>query len=38
MLRSSIGYAVAPVIMSRRLSDLPSIPVVCASLLVVAIG
>jgi drug/metabolite transporter (DMT)-like permease len=33
-----IGYAVAPVILSRRLSDLPNIPVVCASLLVVAIG
>ena len=33
-----VGYAVAPVIMARRLADLPSIPVVCASLLVVAIG
>lgn len=33
-----IGYAVAPVIMSRRLSDLPSIPVVSASLLLVAVG
>jgi len=33
-----VGYAVAPVIMSRRLSDLPSIPVICASLLLVAIG
>src|SRR5664279_1474400 len=33
-----IGYAVAPVIMARRLSDLPSIPVVCASLLIVAVG
>jgi drug/metabolite transporter (DMT)-like permease len=33
-----VGYAVAPVIMSRRLSDLPSIPVVCASLLLVAIA
>jgi drug/metabolite transporter (DMT)-like permease len=33
-----IGYAVAPVIMARKLSDLPSIPVVCATLLAVAIG
>jgi drug/metabolite transporter (DMT)-like permease len=33
-----IGYAVAPVIMSRRLADLPSIPVVCLSLLLVAVG
>jgi drug/metabolite transporter (DMT)-like permease len=33
-----IGYAVAPVIMARRLSDLPSIPVVAASLLLTAIG
>jgi drug/metabolite transporter (DMT)-like permease len=33
-----IGYATAPVIMSRRLSDLPSIPVVCAALLLVAIA
>lgn len=33
-----IGYATAPVIMSRRLADLPSIPVVCASLLLVAIA
>lgn len=33
-----IGYAVAPVIMARRLADLPSIPVVAASLLLVAIG
>lgn len=33
-----VGYAVAPVIMSRRLADLPSIPVICASLLLVAIG
>lgn len=33
-----IGYATAPVIMARRLADLPSVPVVCASLLVVAIG
>lgn len=33
-----IGYAVAPAIMARRLADLPSIPVCCASLLLVAIG
>jgi len=33
-----IGYATAPVIMARRLADLPSVPVVCASLLVVAAG
>ncbi|MDT4911976.1 MAG: hypothetical protein QOC66_1104 [Pseudonocardiales bacterium] len=34
----AIGYAVAPVILSRRLSDLPSIPVITASLLVTALG
>ena len=34
----AIGYAVAPVIMARRLADLPSIPVVAASLLLTAIG
>ncbi len=33
-----IGYAVAPVIMARRLADLPSIPVVSASLLLTAVG
>lgn len=33
-----IGYATAPIIMARRLSDLPSVPVVCASLLLVAAG
>lgn len=33
-----VGYAVAPVIMVRRLGDLPSIPVVSASLLLTAIG
>jgi drug/metabolite transporter (DMT)-like permease len=33
-----VGYATAPVILSRRLADLPSIPVVSASLLVVALG
>jgi drug/metabolite transporter (DMT)-like permease len=32
------GYAVAPVILSRRLSDLPSIPVITASLLITAVG
>jgi drug/metabolite transporter (DMT)-like permease len=32
-----VGYAVAPVIMSRRLADLPSIPVVSASLLLTAV-
>jgi drug/metabolite transporter (DMT)-like permease len=34
----AIGYAVAPVIMSRRLADLPAIPVVAASLLLTAVG
>lgn len=34
----AIGYAVAPVIMSTRLSDLPSIPVVSASLLLCAVA
>jgi drug/metabolite transporter (DMT)-like permease len=34
----AIGYATAPVILSRRLSDLPSIPVITASLLITAIG
>jgi drug/metabolite transporter (DMT)-like permease len=34
----AIGYAVAPVIMVRRLSDLPSIPVVAAALLLTAAG
>jgi drug/metabolite transporter (DMT)-like permease len=33
-----VGYAVAPVIMSRSLADLPSIPVVSASLLLAAIA
>jgi drug/metabolite transporter (DMT)-like permease len=33
-----VGYAVAPVIMARHLADLPSIPVVSASLLLVALG
>jgi drug/metabolite transporter (DMT)-like permease len=34
----AVGYATAPVIMARRLSDLPSIPVVAASLLLSAVG
>lgn len=34
----AIGYATAPVILARRLSDLPSIPVVAASLLLAAVG
>ena len=34
----AIGYAVAPVIMARRLADLPSIPVVAAALLLTALG
>jgi drug/metabolite transporter (DMT)-like permease len=34
----AVGYAVAPVIMARRLADLPSIPVVAAALLLTAIG
>jgi drug/metabolite transporter (DMT)-like permease len=33
-----VGYAVGPVILARRLSDLPSIPVVSASLLLTAIA
>jgi drug/metabolite transporter (DMT)-like permease len=33
-----VGYAVAPVIMARHLADLPSIPVVSASLLLTAAG
>ena len=33
-----VGYAVAPVIMARRLADLPRVPVVSASLLLVAVG
>jgi drug/metabolite transporter (DMT)-like permease len=34
----AVGYAVGPVIMSRYLADLPSIPVVAACLLVAATG
>src|SRR5664279_449831 len=33
-----IGYATGPVILVRWLADLASIPVVCASLLIVAVG
>lgn len=33
-----LGYAIAPVVMSRRLSDLPSIPVVVTCLLLTAAG
>ncbi len=33
-----LGYAVAPVIMARRLADLPRIPVVSAALLLAAVG
>jgi drug/metabolite transporter (DMT)-like permease len=33
-----VGYALAPVIMARRLADLPSIPVVSASLLMTALA
>jgi drug/metabolite transporter (DMT)-like permease len=33
-----LGYAIAPVIMARRLADLPAIPVICASLLLVAVA
>jgi drug/metabolite transporter (DMT)-like permease len=33
-----VGYATAPVIMARKLSHLPSFPVVAASLLLTAIG
>jgi drug/metabolite transporter (DMT)-like permease len=33
-----IGYATGPMIMARKLADLPSVPVVCASLLLVALG
>jgi drug/metabolite transporter (DMT)-like permease len=38
MLAVAVGYAVAPVIMSRRLADLPSFSVIAASLLLTAIG
>src|SRR3954447_17313032 len=38
MLLVAVGYAVAPVIMTRCLSDLPSYPVIAASLLITAIA
>jgi drug/metabolite transporter (DMT)-like permease len=38
MLAVAMGYAVAPVIMNRRLSDLPSYPVIAASLLITALA
>jgi len=34
----AVGYAVAPMIMARYLSDLPSVPVVACSLLLTAVG
>lgn len=34
----AVGYATAPVVLSRTLADLPSIPVVAASLLLTAVG
>jgi drug/metabolite transporter (DMT)-like permease len=33
-----VGYAIGPVIMARRLADLPSIPVVATCLLLTAVG
>jgi drug/metabolite transporter (DMT)-like permease len=38
MLAVALGYATAPVIMTRRLSDLPSFPVIAASLLLTALA
>lgn len=38
MLIVVLGYAIAPAILARKLADLPSLPVVCASLLLVAVG
>jgi drug/metabolite transporter (DMT)-like permease len=35
---AAVGYATAPVIMARRLSDLPSFPVISASLLLSALA
>ena len=34
----AVGYAVGPVVMDRKLADLPSIPVVSATLLLCAVG
>jgi len=33
-----VGYALGPIILSRRLADLPSIPVVATTLLITAVG
>jgi len=33
-----LGYSIAPTIMARWLADLPSLPVVCTALLLVAVG
>jgi drug/metabolite transporter (DMT)-like permease len=38
MFGVAVGYAVAPVILIRRLADLPSIPVVSSALLLTAVG
>ena len=38
VLGVAVGYSVAPVILDRRLADLPSIPVVSAALLLCALG
>jgi drug/metabolite transporter (DMT)-like permease len=38
MFGVAVGYAVAPVILTRRLADLPSIPVVSSALLLTAVG
>jgi drug/metabolite transporter (DMT)-like permease len=38
MLAVAVGYAVAPVIMTRRLADLPRYPVIAASLLITAVA
>lgn len=38
MLVVVLGYAIAPAVLARWLSDLPILPVVCTSLLLVAIG
>jgi drug/metabolite transporter (DMT)-like permease len=38
MLAVAVGYAIAPVIMSRRLSDLPTFPVIAASLLITSVA
>lgn len=38
MLLVAVGYSIAPVIMARKLADLPSIPTISASLLLTALG